>query len=144
MIDRKDDEQSLARIMEADIEKLNPSELRLRLKALEEKISLTPVATNAVYLDKTNLSGVGPDDLVTITMCAGPMGDIFDLNGRKYPPGKHVVKRRVAQDLRYRVSTAYKVERERLVSRSNVAHGAILRGEDIAKVERFENIMRED
>lgn len=144
MIDKKFDVVDMDRIMASDVDKLTPNELKLRLKALEEKISLSPIAEGKTKIDKGNLIGVGPDDLVTITMPAGPQGDTFNLNGHKYPPGEHVVKNRIAQDLRYRVSAAYKIERERLVSRSNATQSAILRGEDIARIERFENIMRED
>jgi len=143
MQEKEFDDANLARIMSADVDKLNPLELKLRLKTLEANIKLN-ITANKVSVDKKNLKNLGPDDLVTITMIANPQGDIFNLNGTMYAPGQHVVKKRVAEYLQYMVSQSYKVERERLVSRSNPNQSSLLRGEDLARVERFEAIMKED
>lgn len=142
MQDLKFNTDELNRIMAADIDKLTPNELKLRLKALEEKIRLAPIPADIKA--NTDLSGLGPEDLVVITMVAGPMGDIFNFSGTSYPPGRHTVKKRIAESLQYYVSEAYKIEREKLMSRSNINQSAMLRGEDLARVERFQQIMKED
>lgn len=139
MVDQKFD---IEKIMAKDIAQLTPEELRLRLKALEAKI--TVLTKDTMVKSVTDLTAIGPDDKVVITMCAGPMGDTFKIQEKPFPPGRHEVTKRIADQLAYMVSEAYKIERERLMSRSNMLEGALLRGETLAKIERFEQIMKED
>ena len=139
MVDQKFD---LKKIMEKDIAQLTPEELRLRLKALEEKI--TVLTRETMVKSPTDLTAIGPDDLVEISMCSGPMGDVFKIQEKPYGPGRHTVTKRIADQLAYMVSEAFKIERERLMSRSNVMEGALLRGEQLAKIERYEEIMKEN
>lgn len=143
MSDKSMNATDLDRILAANIEDLTPNEMKIRLKALEEKISIIRAVAPG-NKSSSDLSGLGPDDFVLINMPASPQGDIFNLNGQKYPPGQHKVLKRVAEHLTYLVSESWKVEKERLISRSNHFQSALLRGEDLARVERFEQIMKED
>lgn len=130
----------LETIMGKDVALLNAEELRFRLKELDKKIAV--LSKNAE--PQLSLLPIGPDDKVEITMCTGPMGDLFKINEKAYGPGKHVVTKRLADQLAYMVSEAYKIERERLMNRGNVMEGALLRGEQLAKIERYQQIMKED
>lgn len=143
MIDAKVDATMLERIMAADVEKLTPNELKIRLQALESKIQI--LETKEIQeKHASDLTGIGPDDEVWINMVTGPMGDVFRMGDTKYPPGRIKVKKRIAEHLQYLVSNAYQIEREKLISRSNMAQSAMLRGEDIAKIERYNQILAED
>lgn len=135
-----DTKYDMGKIMEKDIALLTQEELRIRLKELEKKISIL----SADVMVKTDLTTLGPDDKVEITMCAGPMGDIYKINEVPYMPGKHVVTKRLAEQLAYMVSESYKIERERLMSRGNLMEGALLRGEQLARIERYQEIMKEN
>lgn len=132
-------EFDLDSIMKKDLNLLSMDELKLRLAEVERR------GTAKVELPKAeDLSKLEPDDLVMIHMVDGPMGDIFKINEFPYPAGPHKVKLRVARQLASMVSDAWKIERERTISRSNAMNGALLRGEELAKIERFESIMKEN
>jgi len=128
-------------LMKKDVDDLTPEELKIRLKNTEAKIAELRL-DSSMHSDGRNIDEIGPDDLVTITVPSSPMGDIYNLNWKYYPPGRHQVPKRVAQHLAYVISESWKIERERLMSRTNKFSGSLLRGEDIARIERFEQIMK--
>jgi len=128
-------------LMKKDVDDLTPEELKIRLKNTEAKIAEMKLDVS-LQSDTRNIDELGPDDEVDITIPASPMGDPYNINFKYYGPGTHRLKKRVANELAYRVSQSWKTERERLISRTNRFAGAILRGEELTKINRFEDIMK--
>lgn len=123
-------------IMKKPIGELSVEELKLRLAAVEKK--------GAIQLKGKNLNDLKPDDLVEISVPFAPLGEVYKINEVPYTEGTHKVPLRVARQLASMISESFKIERERLTSRSNHMQGAMLRGEELAKIQRFEQIIRED
>jgi hypothetical protein len=92
----------------------------------------------------SGLEGLKPNDLVAITIPPGPMGEVYKINEKMFPPGKHKVKLKVARQLAGMVSESWRMERERLTSRSNILKQGVLQLQNVAKIERFQQIMKED
>jgi hypothetical protein len=131
-------------ILEKDIDALTPIQLKRRLQLLEEKMAglQMPVTTAMLEAGKSP-AFLLPDDVVEIEMPLGPMGDVFKINETPYY-GRCQVKLRTAQQLSSMVSNAYQIERERLQSRGSALDSAILRGEALVKIQRFNKIQAED
>jgi len=128
-------------LMKKDVDDLTPEELKVRLKNTEAKIAEMKLDVS-LHSDTRSIDELGPDDMVTITVPPSPMGDPYNLNFKYFGPGEHTMKKRQALDLAYRVSQSWKTERERLISRTNRFAGAILRGEELTRINRFEDIMK--
>jgi hypothetical protein len=128
-------------LMKKDVDALTPEELKIRLRNTEAKIAGMKLDTS-MHTDGRSIDELGPDDIVSITVPSSPMGEPYNLNFNYFTPGTYQVKKRVALDLSYRISQSWKTERERLISRTNKFAGAILRGEELAKINRFEEIMK--
>lgn len=128
-------------LMKKDVEDLTPEELKIRLKNTEAKIAEMKLDTS-LHTDGRSIDEIEPDEIVEITVPSSPMGDTYNLNFKYFPPGVHKVKKRVALDLAYRISQSWRIERERLMSRTNKMSGAILRGEELVKINRYEEIMK--
>lgn len=124
-------------ILKKDLEDCSADELRLRARHLEEKIANVTASINNKGPQDVPIQ---PDDIVEIDMPPYPTGEVFRINEVPYQGICHV-KYRTALQLAHMVSEAYKIERERLVSRKSILESASLRGEDLTKIRRFEQIM---
>lgn len=128
----------LETILKKDINLLTMDELKLRLKEMEKKGAIQAL------VGKDDLKGIGPNDEVFITIPSGPSSDVYMINEKQFPPGKYKMKLRTARQLSSMVAESWKIEKERLISRGNHMNGALLRGEELSKIERFQQIMAED
>src|SRR6266404_1556543 len=131
-----DPSYDLETIMKKPIGELTVNELKIRLEAVEKK--------GAIHAKGKNLNDLKPDDLVEISVPFAPLGETYKINEVPYAEGRHRVPLRLARQLASMISESYKIERERLTSRSNHMQGAMLRGEELAKIQRFEQIIAED
>jgi hypothetical protein len=103
-----------------------------KLELLQERVDLIGMSQD--------LSKVGPEDLVWITVPLKPDGNIFEINLKNYY-GRIKVQKRLAEELMYRISASYQIEKERLMSRGNAPKDDRIRGEHQATIERYTQMM---
>lgn len=106
----------------------------LKLQILEERVKGIAVSQD--------LSKLGPDDLVYITVPLKDDGEMFEINLNKYY-GRIKVTKRAAEQLMYMISDHYEKVKERTIDRGNARrkNNKGLRGEDHAVVERYQSMM---
>lgn len=107
----------------------------LKLEILEERVKGIVVAKD--------LSSLGPDDLVTITVPVKTDGEMFEINLKKYY-GRIQVTKRTAEQLMYMMSDHFARQRDLLKDRGNRNRGpqsSIIRGEESIQLERYQQIM---
>jgi hypothetical protein len=132
------------------IEDMSPAERELILKkpigecSSEEKdwkLALLQERVDGIVAGQ-DLTKLGPEDLVWITVPLKPDGNLFEINLKNYY-GRIKVQKRLAEELMYRISASYQMEKERLISRGNAPKDDRIRGEHQATIERFTQMMED-
>lgn len=90
-----------------------------------------------------DLSKVGPDDPVWVTVPLKDDGEMFEINLKKYY-GRIEVTKRTAETLMYMISDHFGRVRERTTDRGNVnrrQRDGMIRGENAAVIERYNTML---
>lgn len=105
-----------------------------KLELLQERVDMINMSQD--------LTKLGPDDIVMITVPLKPDGNLFEINLKSYY-GRIKVTKKLAEELMYRISNSYQIEKERLISRGNVKKDDQIRGEHQATIERYTQMMED-
>jgi hypothetical protein len=126
-------------LLKKPLEECSEPEVKARLRIREAQLSQF-----TSQFQQSQLEDITDDDDVWVEIPALPTGELFKINEQAYY-GRMQVKYRTARTLLSLVSEAYRVEREKDMRRGNLDGGgsALLRGEHLARIERYKTIMGE-